>query len=97
MIKPVKNNVLVRPIEAPKVSAGGIHLVNPEKDRKTATEAKVVAVGPGRLECGQLISPEILPGDTVVFDSRVGTDVQVDGEKLKIVNADHVFAVLEEG
>jgi chaperonin GroES len=73
---------------------GGI--IIPDTAKEKPQQAKVLAVGPGRVtEDGKLQPIEVKVGDTVVFGKYSGTEVKVDGDDLLIIREDDVLGVLE--
>ena len=63
-IKPLHDRVVVKPIEADEISAGGI--VIPDSAKEKSTKGEVVAVGPGKpLDNGSVRAPSLKVGDKV--------------------------------
>ena len=59
-------------------------------------EARVVAVGPGRVdEKGNRIPVDIKEGDVVVFSRYGGTEVKYQGEEYLILSARDVLAIVD--
>lgn len=93
-LKVLGNRVLVRPDEA-ESTQGGIYL--PESAKKKPQFGTIVAVGEGRrLDNGTLVAPDICQGDHVMFAKYGGTEVKSDGEDLMIIDADMIYAKLED-
>ena len=64
-IKPLGDRIVVKPLEAEKKSKGGIVL--PDSAKEKPQEAKVVAVGKGKvLDSGTVATPEVKVGDKVI-------------------------------
>jgi len=60
-IKPLHDRVVVKPIEADEISAGGI--VIPDSAKEKSTKGEVVAVGPGKaLDNGTVRAPSLKVG-----------------------------------
>jgi len=71
-------------------------IIIPDTAKEKPQEAKVLAVGPGRVtDDGKLQPLDIKVGDTVVFGKYAGTEVKIDGEDLLIIREDDVLGVLE--
>ena len=71
-------------------------IIIPDTAKEKPQEAKVLAVGPGRVtDDGKLQPLDIKAGDTVVFGKYAGTEVKIDGEDLLIIREDDVLGVLE--
>ena len=91
---PQGDRVLVEPASAEEKTTGGI--IIPDTAKEKPQEAKVLAVGPGRVTDDGKVQPiEIKVGDTVVFGKYAGTEVKIDGDDLLIIREDDVLGVLE--
>jgi len=94
-IRPLGNRVLIRLAKEEEVTRSGI-LLPDNADKEKKTEGEVVALGVGRItKDGDVIPPEVKVGDKVLLKSWGGDDVEVDGETLKIYDADEILAVFE--
>ncbi|MFZ9090271.1 MAG: co-chaperone GroES [Planctomycetaceae bacterium] len=92
-INPLDDRVVVRPNEAEEVTAGGIVL--PDAAREKQQRGTVVAVGPGRLlDSGERSPLGVAVGDQVLFGKYGGTDIEVDGEEVKILRESDILAKL---
>ena len=70
-IKPLHDRVVVKPIEADEISAGGILI--PDSAKEKSTKGEVVAVGPGKpLDNGSVRAPALKVGDKVKWASQAG-------------------------
>jgi chaperonin GroES len=85
---------LVKRLEEKEQVQGSI--IIPDTAKEKPQEAKVLAIGPGRItDDGKLQPLDIKVGDTVVFGKYAGTEVKIDGEDLLIIREDDVLGVLE--
>jgi chaperonin GroES len=85
---------LVKRLEEKEQVQGSI--IIPDTAKEKPQEAKVLAVGPGRItDDGKLQPLDIKVGDTVVFGKYAGTEVKIDGDDLLIIREDDVLGVLE--
>ena len=92
-IKPLHDRIVVKPIEAEELSAGGI--VIPDNAKEKPTKGEVVAVGTGKVfDNGQVRAPQVKVGDKVLFGKYSGTEVKLDGVELLVVKEDDLFAIL---
>lgn len=83
--------VLKRLDEKEEKTTGGIFL--PDSAKEKPQEAKVVAVGPGKLDDkGKRIAPDVKEGDRVITAKWGGTEVKIDGVEYLIVNEDDILA-----
>ena len=80
-IKPLEDRVVIKIEQAEQTTASG--LVIPETAKEKPQEARVVAVGPGRVdEKGNRIPVDIKEGDVVVFSRYGGTEVKYPGRRV---------------
>lgn len=94
-LKPLGNRVVIEPLEAEEVTAGGIVL--PETAKEKPQKGKVQSIGPGdRDEDGDYIPMDVKAGDTVLFAKYAGTEIKVDGKKLLILRESDLLAIIEE-
>ena len=94
VLRPLGDRVVVSPIEAESESPGGI--VIPDVARDKPTKGRVLAVGPGRtLENGDREEMQVAEGDVVLFTRYGGTQIEVDGKDLVILNESDLLAKLE--
>jgi len=85
-IRAINALVLVRPREAPKTTAGGIHL--PDAAREEQGEGEVIAVAEDATE-------EVAVGDRVIYSESSGTEVAVNSEKYILVPSEDLLAKYE--
>src|SRR3546814_11388337 len=89
-LKPLYDRVVVKPIEADEVSAGGI--VIPDNAKEKPTKGEVVAIGEGKaLDNGQLRAPQVKVGDQVIYGQYSGSAYKLEGVEYKIVREDDIL------
>ena len=92
-IKPLHDRIVVKPIEAEELSAGGI--VIPDNAKEKPTKGEVVAVGTGKvLDNGQVRAMTVKVGDKVIYGQYAGSAYKDVGTEYKIVREDDILAVL---
>jgi len=92
-IKPLADRVLVKRLEGDEEQKiGGI--IIPDTAKEKPQEAEVVAVGPGKLEEGKRVEPEVKVGDKVLIGKYSGTEVKLDGEEYLIMREDDILAIV---
>jgi chaperonin GroES len=90
-LNPLDDRVVVQPLEAEEMTAGGIVLPDTAKERQQ--RGKVIAVGPGRLlDSGERATVSVKVGDEVLFGKYGGTDIEIDGEDVKILRESDILA-----
>jgi chaperonin GroES len=94
-IRPLDDRVVVEPMEAEEMTAGGIVL--PDTAKEKPQRGKVVAVGPGKLlDNGQRAEMAVAVGDEVIYGKYGGTDIEVNGEDVKILRESDILAKVVE-
>jgi chaperonin GroES len=94
-LKPLGNRLVVEPLEAEEVTAGGIVL--PETAKEKPQKGTVLSIGPGeRDDKGKRIDMDVQTGDTVLYAKYAGTEIKVDGKKLLILKETDVLAIIEK-
>jgi chaperonin GroES len=92
--RPLHDRVVVRRIEQEEKTAGGI--IIPDTAKEKPQEGEIIAVGPGaRNEAGEIVPPDVKPGDRVLFGKWSGSEVKVDGEELLIMKESDIMGVIE--
>jgi chaperonin GroES len=90
-IRPLDDRVVVEPVEAEEMTAGGIVLPSAAKEKPQ--RGTVVAVGPGRmLDSGERGGISVSIGDEVIYGKYGGTDIEVDGDEIKILRESDILA-----
>ena len=90
-LRPLDDRVVVRPLEAEEMTAGGIVL--PDAAKEKPQRGKVLATGPGKLlDSGNRGELSVKVGDEVIFGKYGGSEVEVDGEELKILRESDILA-----
>ncbi len=92
-LKPLDDRVVIQTLEAEETTAGGIVL--PDAAQEKPQRGKVLAVGPGHLlENGERCLVSVVVGDEVLFGKYGGTDIEVEGEEVKILRESDILAKL---
>ena len=93
-LRPLDDRVVLKVLDAEDKTAGGILL--PDSAQEKPQRGKVTAVGEGRLgKDGKRMKLDVKKGDVVLFGKYAGSDVQVDGEDLKILRESEILAKVE--
>ncbi len=93
-IRPLGDRILVKREEASETVRGGI--IIPDSAKEKPQEAKVVAVGKGKVDdTGKLIPMEVKKGDRILLGKYAGTEVKIDDVEHIIVREDDVLAIIE--
>jgi chaperonin GroES len=90
-IRPLDDRVVVEVSAAEEMTAGGIVL--PDNAKEKPQRGRVIAVGPGKLlESGERGPLSVSVGDEVIFGKYGGTEIEVDGEEVKILRESDILA-----
>jgi chaperonin GroES len=90
-LRPLDDRVVVQPLDAEEVTAGGIVL--PDAAREKPQRGKVIAVGAGKLlDSGARGELSVSVGDEVIFGKYGGSEVEVNGEDYKILRESDILA-----
>jgi chaperonin GroES len=90
-LRPLDDRVVVQPLDAEEVTAGGIVL--PDAAREKPQRGKVIAVGKGKLlDSGARGELSVAVGDEVIFGKYGGSEVEVNGEDYKILRESDILA-----
>ncbi len=90
-LRPLDDRVVVEPLEAEEITAGGIVL--PDSAKEKPQRGMVLAVGAGKLlDSGERGELSVAVGDEVIFGKYGGSDVEVDGREVKILRESDILA-----
>jgi chaperonin GroES len=89
-LKPLGDRVIVEVLEEEQTTVSGIVL--PDTAKEKPQRGKVMAVGPGRYEDGELVLLDVKKGDEIIFSKYGGTEVKVGGEDLLILRESDILA-----
>lgn len=94
IVKPLRENILIKRVEEENKTAGGIIL--PDTAKEKPSEGTVMAVGEGRVTTdGRVLPMSVKVGDVVLFSKWTGTEVKVDGEPCLIIKEGDILAIIE--
>ena len=93
-IRPLHDRILVKRVKEEETTKGGI--IIPDTAKEKPIEAKVVAVGTGRiLDSGEVRPLAVKKGDLVLFGKYGGTEVKNGGEEHLILREDDILGIIE--
>lgn len=96
-ITPLGSRVVLEPLEreeGEKKLSSGIYI--PESAREERPEqGKIVAVGGGDVDGGELVPMRVKVGDTVIFSKYGYDEVKMDGKKYFIIKEENILAVVK--
>lgn len=92
--KPLADRVAVRPLPVDEKTSGGLFI--PDTAREKPRQGTVVAVGPGRTADGTTVQVSVKEGDTVLYGTYAGTEIDLNGEELLIMKESDLLGLIEE-
>ena len=96
-IRPLDDRVVVEPLEAEEVTAGGILL--PDSAKNKPQRGKVLAVGNGKmLKDGTRRPLQVKTGDTILFTTWAGDEYKEGKttDNILLMREEDVLAVIDE-
>lgn len=91
-IKPLFDNVLIKPLEAETKTAGGIIL--PDSAKEKPQIGLVMAIGDGKVVKGEKHPVVVKAGQKVMYKKWGGSEVKVQNEEWTIVGQEDILAIL---
>ena len=93
-MRPLHDRLLVKRVEGEAKSKGGI--IIPDTAKEKPQEAKVIAVGTGRVtDEGKVVALVVKKSDRVLFGKYSGSEVTIEDEEHLIIREEDVLAILE--
>ena len=89
-IHPLEDRVVILPSEEAETMRGPLYI--PDTAKEKPTQGEVIAVGPGRIEKGQRVKPEVGVGDTVLYGKYGGMPYRAGDDELIIIRASDILA-----
>lgn len=94
IVKPHLDRALVKVLEAPKMTRGGIALPD-TVTKEQVVKAQILATGPGLpTDEGGRIPMDVFTGQTVLLRQMAGAEFEHDGEKYMIVKSADILGVV---
>lgn len=94
-LKPLFDNVVVKPAKAEEQTKSGIFI--PDTAKEKPQKGEVVAAGDGRWddEGAKRVPMDVKIGDTVIYKEWGKTSIKLDGEEYFILSQSDVLAVVQ--
>ena len=94
-VRPMFDKVLVQRITPEEKTKGGI--IIPDTAQEKPIEAKVIAVGQGKIGDDGKVQPLALKeGDRVLIHKYAGTELKIDGQEVLMLREEDVLGLLEK-
>ena len=92
-VKPLHDRILLHRVEPEQKVKGGI--IIPDSAQEKPLEAKVVAIGAGKLDDnGKRIPLEVKVGDRVLVGKYAGNEIKIDNKEHVIVREDEILGII---
>ncbi len=93
-VRPLGDRIIVQRLEEESKSKGGI--IIPDTAKEKPQQAKVVAVGKGKVNDDGKVTPvDVKKGDVVIISKWAGSEIKVDGAELLIIREEDILGVVE--
>ena len=94
-LRPLDDRIMIKQSEAEEKTSGGIIL--PDSAKEKPQIGKVVATGPGKLlDDGKRGQMSVKKGETVIYAKYIGSEIEVDNEKVVILRESDVLGIVEK-
>jgi chaperonin GroES len=95
MLKPIKDQIVVKPAEVEKTTAGGLFI--PTSATVGPVHGTVVAVGSGKVaDSGTLVPLDVSVGDTVLYPKGAGVEVKHNDTAYTVLAESQLIAILTQ-
>jgi chaperonin GroES len=92
---PLEDRVIIKQSEAQEKTVGGIIL--PDTAKEKPQRGKIIAVGPGKMnDKGKRNEMSVKKGDEVIYSKYIGNEIEINGEKLVILNENDILGIIEK-
>lgn len=92
-LKPIGDRVIVQRLGSVEKTKSGLYL--PDSAQEKPQEAKVIAVGSGRvLKDGKVVPLSVKAGDRIIFGKYSGSEIKVDDKEYVFLNEEEILAIV---
>lgn len=92
-LKPLGDRLIVKALKSEDKTKGGIVL--PDSAKEKSQQAKVIAVGSGKVIGDKIVPLEVKKGNKILFGKYSGDEVKVGIEEYLIIRESDVLAIIE--
>lgn len=93
-INPIRDRILVKPVDAETKTAGGLYI--PDNAKEGPVKGTVVSAGTGRVtDDGTVVPLVVSEGNTVMYVKGAGQTVTEDEQEYLILVEDQILAIVE--
>ena len=93
-IRPLYDRIVVKRVETEaEKTHGGLYI--PDSAKEKPQEAKVIAIGTGKVDDDGKKKPfEVKVGDRVLISKYGGTEIKIDGTAYQVLREDDILGIL---
>ncbi len=92
-LKPIGERIIVQRLGSAEKTKSGLYL--PDAAQEKPQEAKVIAVGTGRvLKNGKVVPISVKVGDRIIFGKYSGSEIKVEDKEYVFLNEDDILAII---
>lgn len=92
-LKPLGDRLIVKALKSEDKTKGGIVL--PDSAKEKSQQAKVIAVGSGKVIGDKIVPLEVKKGNKILFGKYSGDEIKVGMEEYLIIKESDVLAIIE--
>lgn len=92
-LKPLADRVVVKPIEQESKTKSGI--IIPDTAKEKSHMGVVIAVGPGRIDDGNLQEMTVKVGNKILYKEYGGEEFKMDGQEVIILKEEDILGIIE--
>ncbi len=93
-LRPLGDKIMIKRLDAATRTDSGIFL--PESATEKPQEAKVLAVGEGRLtDSGKRVAFQVKKGDTIVISKWGGSEIKLGSDEVIIVTEEDILGIVD--
>ncbi len=93
-LQPLGDKVVIRPSKQEEKTKSGI-VLPATADKEKPQQGEVIAVGPGKMDHGQMVKMTVKPGDKVLFTQYGPNEVKIEDEDLLVVAESDILAIIK--
>lgn len=91
-VKPLADQVLIKPLEEEQTTSSGI--VIPDTAKQKPQQGEIVAVGSGLLVDGKRVALEVKVGEKVYYKKWGGNEIKIEGDEYLLVKEEDILAII---
>ncbi|OGF33386.1 co-chaperone GroES [Candidatus Falkowbacteria bacterium RIFOXYD2_FULL_35_9] len=95
MLKPLNDNVVVKPLTSEETTASGI-IIPDTASKEKPEQGEIIAVGPGKIsESGVRVQMSVQVGQKIVFTKYSPNEIKIGTENYLVLKEEDILAIVE--